>query len=183
MLSDEPAPEQEETKKEDSKTTNTNNNDKKKEKSSTSSLTIILLSLNLLVVLGVGGYLAYHFIFKKETVTDSHAVEIEKVEEPEHLVFSQIPEIIVNLKSNKPRGNILKVTFAVQLIKKEDEEAIKTAQPIIIDQIMSYLREQTVNDLEGFGLDRLKQAIFERINTAIKPLKIYRLMIKEFIVQ
>ncbi len=142
------------------------------------NLIVIIVILNLLI-LGAGG--GYFYFFKHGEKDKTHEEAIPQ--EPTELSFLTLPEIIVNLKSNKPRGNILKATFVLQMYKKIDETKLKESQPIVIDQIMSYLREQTLNELEGNGLEIIKQSIFDRVNTAIKPLKIYKIMIKEFIVQ
>lgn len=147
-------------------------------KNNNKNIIFIIVVLNILILGICGGY----FYFLKHSEKDKKHEE-ETPQEPIELSFLSLPEIIVNLKSNKPRGNILKATFVLQMYKKNDETKIKESQPIVIDQIMSYLREQTLNELEGNGLEIIKQSIFDRINTAIKPLKIYKIMIKEFIVQ
>lgn len=135
---------------------------------------IVLITTILLLLLVGGGNFAYLYNKKQP---------LANVNEPNHLVFMTLPEILVNLRSHKAHNHILKATFVLQLYKKNEEEGVKNAQPVIVDQIVSYLREQMISDLEGAGLERVKQALLERINAILSPLKIHKLMIKEFIMQ
>lgn len=97
--------------------------------------------------------------------------------------FVAIPEAVVNLRSQKPKGNILRTTLVLQIYNKEDEQRIKEFTPIILDQVLSYLRDQSVSDLEGPGLERMRQAILLRINNIVRPIKVYRVILKDFIIQ
>ncbi|MFN9938853.1 MAG: flagellar basal body-associated protein FliL, partial [bacterium] len=73
--------------------------------------------------------------------------------------YVPIPEIVVNLRSVNTKGNILRTNLSLQVYHKEDEVKIKEFMPVILDQILSYLRDQSVGDLEGPGLDRMREAI------------------------
>ncbi len=97
--------------------------------------------------------------------------------------YVAIPEIVVNLRSVNPKGNILRATFSLQICNKEEEPKIKEFMPIILDQLLSYLRDQSINDLEGPGLARMREAILLRINNIIRPIKIHRVVLKDFIIQ
>jgi len=97
--------------------------------------------------------------------------------------YVTIPEIVVNLRSVSSKGNILRSTFALQIYNKEDESKIKEFMPIILDQILSYLRDQSVNDLEGLGLERMREAVLLRINNVVRPIKVHRVVLKDFIIQ
>jgi flagellar basal body-associated protein FliL len=45
------------------------------------------------------------------------------------------------------------------------------------------LRDQSVGDLEGPGLDRMREAILLRINNIVRPIKIHRIVLRDFIIQ
>ena len=55
--------------------------------------------------------------------------------------------------------------------------------PIILDQLLSYLRDQSISDLEGPGLERMREAILLRISNIVRPIKIHRAILKDFIIQ
>ena len=94
-----------------------------------------------------------------------------------------IPEIVVNLRSISSKGNILRSTFALQIYNKQDEPKIREFMPIILDQMLSYLRDQSINDLEGPGLERMREAILLRVNNVVRPIKVHRVVLKDFIIQ
>ena len=71
----------------------------------------------------------------------------------------------------------------MQLMSKDDNPKIKEFEPLIIDQCMTFLREQSVIDLEGGGIERIRQELLIRINNIVKPLKVHKLMIRDFFVQ
>jgi flagellar basal body-associated protein FliL len=97
--------------------------------------------------------------------------------------YVPIPEIVVNLRSVNTKGNILRTNLSLQVYHKEDEVKIKEFMPVILDQILSYLRDQSVGDLEGPGLDRMREAILLRINNIVRPIKIHRIVLRDFIIQ
>lgn len=97
--------------------------------------------------------------------------------------YVTIPEIVVNLRSISSKGNILRSTFALQIYNKQDEPKIREFMPIILDQMLSYLRDQSINDLEGPGLERMREAILLRVNNVVRPIKVHRVVLKDFIIQ
>ncbi len=149
---------------------------------------VLFLSITIAVILllGIGGWFVFQHFFAShdaENKAKIEQVEDEKDKSPESNVFLSIPEVLVNLRSTKPKGNVLRATFILQIYIKEDEPKIKEFLPIILDQLLSYLRDQTINDLEGPGLERMRQALLLRINNLIRPLKVHRVILKDFIIQ
>ena len=139
-----------------------------------------------MILLMSGWFVFKHFFDNKlEEVHKNTTDDDEVVKEisPESNLFISIPEIVVNLRSLKAKGNVLRATFSLQMYSREDENKIKDYQPIIIDQMLSYLRDQSIADLEGAGLERMRQALLTRVNNLIKPLKVHRVIIKDFIIQ
>ncbi len=100
------------------------------------------------------------------------------------LAFLPIPEMIVNLKSTKSHGNILKAVFVLEIGTIQEKEEIEHLKPLIMDQFQSYLRELEISDVEGgAGIERVRQELFNRVNAIIAPLKVRQVLIKDFLVQ
>jgi flagellar FliL protein len=149
-------------------------------------LLISIMAVGFVILLTSGWFVFKHFFQKKTEEVHKTTTEDEenlKAMAPENNFFMGIPEIVVNLRSIKAKGNILRAAFTMQLYSREDENKIKDYQPIIIDQLLSYLRDQSLADLEGAGLERMREALLTRINNVIRPLKIHRVIIKDFIIQ
>lgn len=142
-----------------------------------------IIGLALLLFLGGGWFLYKHFSAPQEEEKKISQAEEGKDTLPLVNCFVAIPEAVVNLRSQKPKGNILRTTLVLQIYNREDEQKIKEFTPIILDQVLSYLRDQSVNDLEGPGLERMRQAILLRINNIVRPIKVYRVILKDFIIQ
>ena len=125
----------------------------------------------VLLLLCVGGLFFYGlFIENNETHHETN-------------YYVSIPEVVVNLRSINPKGNILRATFNLQIHKKEEEAKIKEYMPVILDQLLSYLRDQSVSDLEGPGLERMREALLLRINNIVRPIRINRITIYNFLIQ
>lgn len=125
----------------------------------------------VILLLCVGGWFFYGlFIENNETQHETN-------------YYVSIPEVVVNLRSINPKGNILRATFNLQIHKKEEEAKIKEYMPVILDQLLSYLRDQSVSDLEGPGLERMREALLLRINNIVRPIRINRITIYNFLIQ
>lgn len=146
-------------------------------------LLICIIIVSILVLSISGWFLYKHFTAHPEASKKTSETEEGKEKPPESNSFVSVPEIIANLRSTRPKGNILRTNLLLQLYKKEDEPKIKEYIPVILDQMISYLRDQSVSDLEGPGLERMRQAILLRVNNILRPLKIYRVLLKDFIIQ
>jgi flagellar basal body-associated protein FliL len=125
----------------------------------------------VILLLCVGGwFFSGHFIENNETQHETN-------------YYVSIPEVVVNLRSINPKGNILRATFNLQIHKKQEEAKIKEYIPVILDQLLSYLRDQSVSDLEGPGLERMREALLLRINNIVRPIRINRITIYNFLIQ
>lgn len=142
---------------------------KKKKIPSKVLLTSTIVSVFLILSIS-GWFISNHFFHHSETPQEAK-------------YYVAIPEIVVNLRSVNPKGNILRATFSLQIYDKKEESKIKEFMPIILDQVLSYLRDQSINDLEGPGLARMREAILLRINNIVRPIKIRRVVLKDFIIQ
>lgn len=100
------------------------------------------------------------------------------------IAFLPLPEMVVNLKSSKSRGNILKAVFVLEIETVPEKEKIDHLKPLIVDQFQSYLRELEANDIQGAaGIERIRQELFNRVNTIITPLKVRQILVKDFLIQ
>lgn len=149
-------------------------------KKSNKMLFIIIGVVVLLLV--VGGFVVWKFVLHKEE-GEQKKEEVEEVFDPAKAGKLELAEMLVNLRSIKPKGNMLRVSINLELMKKEDEAKIKESESLIIDQCLTFLREQSAIDIEGGGIERVRQELLIRINNLIKPIKVNRLMFKNFFVQ
>lgn len=143
----------------------------KQKKKIPSRVLLVNTIIFVVLLLCVGGWFFYDlFIDNNETQHKTN-------------YYVSIPEVVVNLRSINPKGNILRATFNLQIQKKEEEAKIKEYMPVILDQLLSYLRDQSLADLEGPGLERMREALLLRINNIVRPIKINRITIHNFLIQ
>lgn len=146
----------------------------------------IPLTISLVVALLVSAGIFFVFKYK-----DDISNVFFKNEEPKEKEFNildvgylTLPDIIINLKSTKNHASVLKATFVLELESINDKEPIDQLKPVIIDEFQTYLRELELADIQGSaGLERIRQELFTRVNNAISPLKIRKVLIKEFLTQ
>lgn len=109
--------------------------------------------------------------------------EKEKVD-PKTLIFTALPEVLINLRSKDGGAGFLKATFIIESNAAELAHEIDALKPQIIDQFQIYLRELDLDDLKGSaGIQRVRQELVARVNNIISPKKIRSVLIKEFILQ
>lgn len=99
-------------------------------------------------------------------------------------VYFDMPEIVVNLASGRDRPQYLKLKVALEAESQAYIDALQPKLPRVQDMFLIYLREMRRSDLEGSAaVYRLKQELARRINIAIYPASIKRVLFKEMIVQ
>lgn len=118
---------------------------------------------------------------------DAEVEEAEEDAEPIDLTtisFVDIPEILVNLRTDKRKAGFLKLSIKVEVQSKEDAKTVEHLAPRIVDQLQVYLRGVDIADLEGHaGAERLRHALIERISTSTAPIKVTNVLFNEFLVQ
>ncbi|MEM7619000.1 MAG: flagellar basal body-associated FliL family protein [Pseudomonadota bacterium] len=103
---------------------------------------------------------------------------------PQASHYLDLPEMVVNLSANDKRAQYLKIRIAIEAKNQESLDALQPVMPRILDMFQIYLRELRSSDLEGSaGIFRLKEELLHRINLAIHPKRINRVLFKEIIVQ
>ena len=99
-------------------------------------------------------------------------------------VYFDLPEMVVNLSANDKRAQYLKIKIALEAHEQSSLDALQPVMPRILDMFQIYLRELRSSDLRGSaGIFRLKEELLRRINLAIHPNKVNRVLFKEIIVQ
>ena len=104
--------------------------------------------------------------------------------DPSKIVFYELPELIINLQSDNPRGSFVKFKVMLELHDPAVLSRIEPLMPRVVDTFQIYLRELRPSDLEGSaGLFRLKEEILKRINMDIRPHQVADVLFTEMIVQ
>ena len=144
-----------------------------------SSIVLALSAVFLLVLVGTV------FVFKDYFIDALKKEKKEKGINILNITFMQLPELIVNLKlKNGNKSNILKATFSIELMDPNDKDVIDKAKPLIVDQLQTYLRELSIDDLEGAsGLERVRQELKNRVLGILAPIKIRNILYNEFLIQ
>ncbi len=130
----------------------------------------------VLLLLGGGYIAASHFGMFEEGA--------EEVEEVQPAAYYDLPEMVVNLSANDKRAQYLKLKVSLEAHEDKSLKALDPVMPRVLDMFQVYLRELRSSDLEGSaGIFRLKEELLRRINLAIHPNRIDRVLFKEIIVQ
>jgi flagellar protein FliL len=105
-------------------------------------------------------------------------------EKPAVVLYYDLPDILVNLRTEGPRPSFLKLSVSLELDSAEDRKALETVMPRVIDAFQVYLRELRADQLQGSaGLFRLREELLARVNTAAKPARVRDILFKEMLVQ
>lgn len=154
-------------------------------KKKVSGKTLVLIGVPLLLVL-VGGGLAFFFgLFDSLVGSETEvAVEEEAVLAAEEVVFYDLPEMLVNIKTSGKASHFLKVKVALELDRADTVARLEALLPRIVDNFQVYLRELRTEDLTGSaGMFRVKEELLTRINAAIEPLHVNDVLFKEILIQ
>ncbi len=102
----------------------------------------------------------------------------------ESAIYYDLPEMLVNLNTGGRRSSFLKISVALELSDEATIERLKTVMPRIIDHFQVYLRELRLEDLSGSaGIERLREELLLRVNSAIEPDAVRDVLFKEMLVQ
>ena len=138
----------------------------------------------LLIVGGLGGAFMMGVFGGGEEEPVEVGVDGKKVVDPSKIVFYELPELIINLQTDDPRGSFVKFSVTLELHDAAALPKIEPLMPRIIDNFQIYLRELRASDLEGSaGLFRLKEEILRRINMDVRPYEVADVLFTEMIIQ
>ncbi len=143
---------------------------------------VLFIVLPILLVLGGAGgaYFA--------GVLDPLLGAKEEVEEPaptaSQAVFYDLPEMLVNISGGGRKVSYLKISLSLELEDPSALVRVDQVLPRIVDNFQVYLRELRVEDLNGSaGLQRLREELLLRVNTAVHPVVVRDVLFKEMLVQ
>ncbi|MEQ9609593.1 MAG: flagellar basal body-associated FliL family protein, partial [Kiloniellaceae bacterium] len=99
-------------------------------------------------------------------------------------VFYDLPQMLVNLNTGGKKNNYLKIAISLELTSEAARAELETLLPRVIDNFQVYLRELRVEDLRGSaGVQRLREELLMRVNTAVHPVEVKDVLFKEMLVQ
>ena len=105
-------------------------------------------------------------------------------EAPKQTVFYDMPTMLVNLNSDGRQSNFLKLSVSLELSSEAGRAKLEKMQPRIVDNFQVYLRELRIEDLQGSaGLQRLREELLLRVNTAVEGAHVEDVLFKEMLVQ
>jgi len=144
---------------------------------------VMFVALPLLVLAAGGGGAAYYFgMFNSAPMVEGEEMAVVEPERPKF--YYDLPEILVNLNSQKRSSQFLKLQVALEIADEDVTDTLEPQLPRILDTFQIYLRELRSEDLEGSaGVYRLKEELLKRINLAITPQRVDRVLFKEIIIQ
>ncbi len=146
----------------------------------------LVLFIVLPILLLVGGLAGAFFaglldplLGKAEPVVEEEVAPVAS-----KAVFYDLPEMLVNLNSSGRKNTYLKISISLELVREEDRTELATLLPRVVDNFQVYLRELRIEDLRGSaGLQRLREELLIRVNTAAQPIEVRDVLFKEMLVQ
>ncbi len=121
---------------------------------------------------------------ERDTYADGHEGNGAEGAGPPRLVFVDIPDLVVNLRSDVQRMRFLKLRMSLELEGETTADAVRSLMPRVMDGFQLYLRALTVDELNGpGGMQRLKEELTARVNLAIEPIRVRDVLMKEMLVQ
>jgi flagellar FliL protein len=147
----------------------------------------LVLFIVLPLVLLLGGSAGAYFAGLLDPLLGT-AEEHEEEEAAEAVVapavFYDLPEMLVNLNGGGRKSSYLKITVSLELEDAGALEQIDRVLPRIVDNFQVYLRELRIEDLSGSaGLQRLREELLLRVNTATQPAVVKDVLFKEMLIQ
>ena len=111
-------------------------------------------------------------------------VHAEETEGEAQVFFHQLPQMVVNLKSDGYALRKLKMTVNIEVESDADLQLVQKLEPRVMNEFQMYLRRMATNDFEsGTSLYRIKNALLERANQSASPAKVKDILFKELLVQ
>jgi flagellar FliL protein len=111
-------------------------------------------------------------------------VKLDEHGNPIGAYFLQIPDMLVNLRSDNGQNRYLRLSVQLELGSEEDKKAVEAVMPRVIDQFQTYLRELRVKDLRGSaGIYRLQMELLNRVNEAAAPVEVKDVLFQQILIQ
>lgn len=100
--------------------------------------------------------------------------------------YVELPDMLVNLNSTDRRGraSFMKMKLVLELGNPADRAQVERMTPKIMDNVQTYLREVTPEQLRGSaGIYRLREELKVRISQATTPVQVKSVLFQELLVQ
>lgn len=172
----------------DAEETELEDGEQPKKKKLSGKVLVLFILLPLLVVGGGTGGAYFAGVFdshvEEDPAAQAEAAAAEAAEKNKHVVFYDLPEMLVNLNAGKQANSFLKIGVSLELEDEAQVHELEQLIPRIMDDFQVYLRELRKEDLSGSaGVFRLKEELLKRINSSVTPVKVSDVLFKEMLVQ
>ena len=106
------------------------------------------------------------------------------VAEVEAPVLIDLPDIVSNLDTGGHRATFIKLHAKLEVGHAAEAAALQAGMPQILDIFQSYLRSIRPEELRGGeGTYRLREALMNRIDMTLAPVRVTDLLFTELLVQ
>jgi len=143
---------------------------------------LLLVAAAVLLIAGSGGAAWLTGLLPRLLHRDElHTAEAKSPSAP---VFLDLPDIVANLNASPRRTAFIKLKAKLELSRPEDQSAIQSAMPRVLDLFQTYLREMRPEELRGTaGTYRLREELVARTNIAAHPAHVLNVLFTELLVQ
>ena len=149
-------------------------------------LVMALLGVNMLLTLGVGGFVVFQTVTAEEPAEVAPPVDDEPMDldaPPEPAALYEFEPFVVNLMDSA-NLRYVKVTVEVELSSPEVTEELELRKSQMRDMVISVLSNRTYSELIGVrGKTQLREELLRRMNHTLNSGTITRLYFVEFVVQ
>ncbi len=149
---------------------------------------VLFVVLPLLLVSG-GGAAAFFLgaldgVLGKKPTPELAAVDPAAAPAAGEGVFFDLQEMLVNLNTGGRKTHYLKISVSLEVDSEDDVLQLQRVMPRIVDSFQVYLRELRIEDLHGSaGLQRLREELLLRVNSAAQPTVVRDVLFREMLVQ
>lgn len=155
---------------------------------------IMLLCLALGVLFAMGIFSDTDTAASKKEKSQRRLLEAKTLE-AKNIYLYNFPDLLVNLKSTGNQRRFLKLKLVLEAEKAiagadkhsnndPQKEAFDALRPRMTDQFQTFLRELTVEDLQGAaGLQRIREGLLFRANAVMKPIAVNNILFMEILIQ
>jgi flagellar FliL protein len=148
---------------------------------------LIIVVAVVALALGVGGgWLAGTMLAPpvEKPVGKPTAPKVPDDKNPNADLFYDLPEVLVALHDSGQGALLLKFGISVESPSIEDLGQVKQFVPRVLDVFQTYIRTLDVKDLRGRrNLEKFREGLRQRIETATKPAKVTRVLFRDLTVQ
>lgn len=145
---------------------------------------VLFIILPILLLIGGGAGAYFTGLLDPLLGLNEEHVEEEVAPVDTRAVFFDLPQMLVNLNTGGKKNNYLKISISLELTREQDRAELTNLLPRVVDNFQVYLRELRVEDLRGSaGVQRLREELLMRVNTAVHPIEVRDVLFKEMLVQ